>query len=287
MIFDNPQLEAFMSVYESGTVSRAAEKLGLTQTGVTQRILSLEKRLKTPLFLRSRRGMLPTAEGESLRRYCIEAKEIEGKLLSSLQQRNENQEISLTVTGPANILGSRMVPKCAGLYRTWPRLNIRLLIDVNANRLGHLKKGTADLAVVLQHEVTPELDSKVLKPLEYVLVGSIKWRSRSLRDILTNERQIAYHPEDKTGLNYLEKFDLTKYGKKNKLYANENQIVRKMLEAELGFAILPNEIVRDLVEQKKITVFNQGKSIQVPMALAWYPRKEMPAYFKDIISTIT
>ena len=62
----SPTLEAFWAVVRKGTVQDASHILGITQTGVTQRIRSLEKQLKTTLFTRSRKGMKLTAEGEAL-----------------------------------------------------------------------------------------------------------------------------------------------------------------------------------------------------------------------------
>ena len=53
----SPPLEAFVAIVRSKTVISAAKDLGLTQTGVTQRIRVLETQLRTTLFIRSRSGM--------------------------------------------------------------------------------------------------------------------------------------------------------------------------------------------------------------------------------------
>ncbi|MBY0451706.1 MAG: LysR family transcriptional regulator, partial [Bdellovibrionaceae bacterium] len=53
----SPPLEAFWAITRKGTVQDASKILGITQTGVTQRIRALEKQLKTTLFTRSRKGM--------------------------------------------------------------------------------------------------------------------------------------------------------------------------------------------------------------------------------------
>ncbi|HTL13188.1 MAG TPA: LysR family transcriptional regulator, partial [Bdellovibrionota bacterium] len=62
----SPQLQAFSAIVRTGTVHGAARQLGLTQTGVTQRIRALENTLSATLFVRSRKGMSPTSEGEAL-----------------------------------------------------------------------------------------------------------------------------------------------------------------------------------------------------------------------------
>ena len=55
--------EAFVKVVESGSVSRAAEDLGLTQSAVSHALSSLEERFGFPLVQRSRAGVKLTAEG--------------------------------------------------------------------------------------------------------------------------------------------------------------------------------------------------------------------------------
>ena len=66
----HPQLLAFMAIVERKTVLASAKDLGLTQTGVTQRIKALEAHLNATLFTRSRKGMMLTEEGQSLLLYC-------------------------------------------------------------------------------------------------------------------------------------------------------------------------------------------------------------------------
>ena len=66
----SPRLIAFLAVAQCKTVHRAADKIHITQTAVTQRIRALEHSLKTTLFIRTRKGMNLTPEGEVLLRYC-------------------------------------------------------------------------------------------------------------------------------------------------------------------------------------------------------------------------
>jgi DNA-binding transcriptional LysR family regulator len=59
-----------------------------------------------------------------------------------------------------------------------------------------------------------------------------------------------------------------------------------LLELGLGFGVLPREIAEPLIDEGKLACLNQGRSHKVPFALAWYPRKEMPDYVREIIQMI-
>lgn len=64
MVVEIRQLRYFSEVYRTGSISLAAENLGLTQPALSQQLALLERELKSPLFERSKQGMRPTAAGE-------------------------------------------------------------------------------------------------------------------------------------------------------------------------------------------------------------------------------
>lgn len=283
----SPNIEAFLVVAELASVSAAARRLKLTQTGVTQRIKALERDAKVSLFIRSRSGMRLTAEGQSFLRYCLDARALEERLIAEIRESGTGNEANLTLVGPANLIGGRVVHQCRHVFERWPRLNLRFSIDSFANRLNRLKQGTADLAILQAHEVTPELDSKVMKPLEYVLVCTSAWKGRGLVEILEGERLYAYNAEDSLGLNYLKAFGLLGHLKRPRLYGNEDQVLQAQLELGVGFGILPRELAKPLLASGKLIALNGNRSVKVEMALAWYPRGEMPDYFREIIRSIS
>jgi LysR family transcriptional regulator, chromosome initiation inhibitor len=131
-----------------------------------------------------------------------------------------------------------------------------------------------------------ELDSKLIKPVEYVLVAASKWKSRPLKEILRTEKLLAYHPGDTTGLDYLRAFHLLEHFRRSRFCVSENITLIRVLELGLGFGVLPKEIAEPLMNENKLASLNQGRSYKIPFALAWYPRREMPDYFREIVQMI-
>ena len=70
---DFKQLRAFLTVAETGNVTRAAEVLHLVQPAVSRQIMLLEQDIGTPLFVRERHGMVLTEAGRSLLTYARRA----------------------------------------------------------------------------------------------------------------------------------------------------------------------------------------------------------------------
>ena len=58
-------LEYIVAIAESGNVTKAAERLFISQSGLNQQLIKLETELGTPLFHSSKREMRPTQAGLS------------------------------------------------------------------------------------------------------------------------------------------------------------------------------------------------------------------------------
>ncbi len=67
---DVKDLRYFVAVYEANSFMRASIALATVQSNVSMRIRRLEEDLRATLFVRGRRGVRPTKEGDLLYRYA-------------------------------------------------------------------------------------------------------------------------------------------------------------------------------------------------------------------------
>ncbi len=282
----SPTLEAFSAVVRNKTVHGAASELGLTQTGVTQRIRTLESSLSTTLFTRSRRGMLLTSEGEALLRYCQAAMDLEGQTLANIQGAAIQTEVRVVVVGPTSMMTSRVVPMCLPVIRKFPELAITFEIQDVERRGDLLKNGQAQFAILPHEQVANEMDSKTLKPEQYILVGSKNWKKRSLKEILEQERIIDFDSTDTLSIAYLKKFKLSHLPKRRRHFVNNNESLIKMFEQGFGFGVLTQEVAESHLRLGNLIELNPGSVYENRLALAWYPRPQRPHYFNALIEVI-
>lgn len=279
-------LQAFLAIVGQGTVHGAAKDLGLTQTAVTQRLRSLEESLGTTLFLRSRRGMKLTTEGDLLHRYCRNVKDLDGDILSRISGSGSSSPVQVTIAGPTSVLAARIVPACRPLYRDWPNLFLHFVFDDSIHRLEMVRSGKATLAILPPAEVPNEMESKRLKAERYVLVASPRWKGRRLSEILETERIIDFEDRDSTTLRYLEKSQLADQARRPRLFVNNNAAIIQMFSAGIGFGTLTQETAKPHLDRGDLICLNGGTVLEDPLALAWYPRPQMPPYFAQIVRTI-
>lgn len=88
---NHPRLEWFLTVAETGGISRAAEKLYASQQSVSAYIKRLEQFYDTTLFDRSN-GFMLTASGELLYRYARQVVQRESQLRNVYTAIRNNQD---------------------------------------------------------------------------------------------------------------------------------------------------------------------------------------------------
>jgi LysR family transcriptional regulator (chromosome initiation inhibitor) len=283
-ILRNALLVAFERVCALGTTHAAARELKLTQTGVTQRIKSLERELGLTLFLRSRRGMQVTEEGRALLQLCRAGRELEGQFLSQVSGSGR-RDVSLTLAGPTSALSTRVATAVVPVYQRNPFLRLHLLCDDHSDLIASLRRGEADLAVVAPALVPLEMDSKLLKPDRYLLVACPKWKGRRLQDIVEQERVIDFYESDRTTARYLTEFSLGRPARE-RIFVNENEALVRLFAAGVGFGTLTESVARPHLESGSLIALNKGQALEDALALAWFPRPRKMAYFEDLVRAV-
>lgn len=282
----SPPLQAFQAIVKHKTVHAAAHVLYITQTAVTQRIRTLEQKLQVTLFIRTRRGMLLTPEGEALQRYCQAVREIEGEALGQIKNAGVEKEIQICITGSTSIMRSRIIPACIPAIKQFPYMQLQFDINDIENRVKSLRTGESQFAIIQQHDIPPEMRSKQLNPEQYVLVCTPKWKRRKLLDIISNERIVDFDPTDQLTFNYLKKYHLSNQARHDRHFANRTESLALMIMEGLGYGLLTKEFSEPYINSKKMMLLNDGKIYENAIALVWYDRPEPPRYFSALIEII-
>jgi DNA-binding transcriptional LysR family regulator len=97
------QLQYFLEVCRCGSFSGAAQRLYVTQQGISKAISTLEHELEVELFVRSRQGVALTPQGTYLKERCAFLLEYTEETLMNLKKigayPKENLKVSLTIGG--------------------------------------------------------------------------------------------------------------------------------------------------------------------------------------------
>ena len=137
------EIRTALAVARAGTVSGAAQALGVHHATVIRHVDALEARLGVTLFQRHGRGYTPTEAGQMLAETGAEAEALLGRLAARLQGWAGGIEGPLVVTTPPELTGL-IVPALAALRAAHPGLEPCLRSE---RRVLKLEKGEAHLAI--------------------------------------------------------------------------------------------------------------------------------------------
>jgi DNA-binding transcriptional LysR family regulator len=122
-------LSAFLIVAREGSFTRAAAKLGISQSALSYTIKELEARLKLRLLTRTTRSVSPTAAGERLlRNVGPRIAEIEAELVA-LTELREKPSGTIRITATEYATDAVLLPKLAKLLREYPDIKLEIVSD--------------------------------------------------------------------------------------------------------------------------------------------------------------
>lgn len=168
---DITQLKTLIHVAELGSLSKAADRLGIAQPALSRQIRMLEAELNAPLFIRHGRGMVLTEIGRQIL-------EPAGVILGKLDEIRQLADFSRTSFlgrvrfGMTPTVAEVMtVPLVQAVRRTHPGLNLRISSAFSGHLLDWLKREEIDCCVSYDPESTVAIRTRPILLETLFLIG--------------------------------------------------------------------------------------------------------------------
>ncbi len=142
-----PQLRALVSVADEGSVTAAADSLGISQSAVSHTLAALERELALPLVIRGRSGATLTAHGEQAVGHAREALRRVERITQDAAAAAGRHRGRLRVAAFPSA-AQLMPPLIAALSRVLPEVAVVLLEGSDSETQAWLADRVVDLAVV-------------------------------------------------------------------------------------------------------------------------------------------
>ncbi|GLQ19532.1 LysR family transcriptional regulator [Algimonas porphyrae] len=126
---DWDKLKTFHAAARTGSLTGAAEDLGISQSAVSRQIAALEDRMNMPLFHRHARGLTLTEEGQVLFKT---ADEVHGKIamsLATVQNVRQLPQGVLRVSSPISLGSNWLTTVLPEFIKTYPDIEVQLLLE--------------------------------------------------------------------------------------------------------------------------------------------------------------
>ena len=243
------QIRAFHKVASTGSFTRAARELLVTQPAVSQEIKALESSLGIKLFDRSGKNVRMTTEGEVLLSYALRLFAIHEEM-ESLFGRSKNLQHGQIKLGSTALMGTYFLPKIIGRFnRRYPGIEIDLQMG-NSDQVMHLVlEGLVDLGFSGMTTNHARLESILIHQEKMIMVASprhpLSARKISLDDI--SETPFIWREKGTQTRKLIEKWFLGQlrghYPRKS-IELQNMEAAKRMVEEGYGITVFPEAAVR-------------------------------------------
>lgn len=277
-------LYAFLMVVREGSFTKAAGKLGVSQSALSHSIRGLEERLGMLLLTRTTRSVSPTIAGERLRETIGNSFDHIDNELSLLTKLRDTPAGSVRINASSHAIKEILLPKLAPLTKQYPDIHIELtanngFVDIVAERF--------DAGVRLGNKVAEGMVAvRISEPLQMAVVATPDYFTQNSTPLipqdLTKHNCIGYRLTSQGG-EYA--WEFTKDGLEVKIKVsgqwlfNEDYHIVDAVRTNLGIAYIPKELVEMDLAAGRLAEVLQEHSIQYLGFHLYYPhrRQQTPA----------
>jgi DNA-binding transcriptional LysR family regulator len=191
---DWDKVKTFAAAAETGSVTAAADRLGISQSAVSRQLAALEEEIGAPLFQRHARGLLLTGPGQILLEHAREMASVAALAEARLKDSADRPMGELRVTAPVAFGLSWLTPRLSAFTEAYPDMRLTLLLDDREYDLLTLE---AECAIRLWPGAHSELVQRKLADMPVGLYASQRYLERhgAPKDVkeLDQHRIVGFH----------------------------------------------------------------------------------------------
>ena len=274
-IFDPDALECLASIVEEGGFERAAVRLSVTQSAVSQRLRALEAQIGTVLLVRSR-PVKPTAAGRLLIKHAMQMRLLRADLETDLQDltpstKGSREEDRISIAVNADSIATWVLPAVGPLVSEG--LPLEIITDDQDFTHEWLREGQVLGCVTTLKQALRGCKVLPLGDMHYVAVASADYARQHCPQGLTshNFRDIAFvafNRKDDLQAEFVGRAcGLRRVTLSQRFVPSSEGQVRAVL-AGWGASVVPEMLVRELIQKGDLV--NLAPLVTLPVSLYWH-----------------
>lgn len=284
------EIQLFIQVAETGSLSRAAEALGLSNAAASRHLQALESRLAARLVERNTRRLYLTDTGQD---FFNRTKAVLADLQDAEDAVNAsalNPSGTLRITASLSFSMQHIAPLLRAYTERYPNVNIHVEA---ANRYLDIIDNNIDVSIrTREYEPDSNITVRRLARTRRILVASPRYLARygkpeTLDDLRQHQFLIYTYANKPNELRFTRNGDVTTLQVKGLLESNDGQILRAAAFDGLGILVQPTYIVyEDMVAGRLVPLLDDWDLPHLTVNVAYPSRKHLSAKVRTFIDFI-
>ena len=254
-------LQTFCTLVEIGHFTHTAEKLFMTQSGVSQQIKKLEQQLDTPLIIREGKSFTLTHSGQQLYQ--------QGKsLLKAMQgleqtiMQDDAYSGSINIKSPGSI-GLKLYPYLLDIQQQHPNLVINYEFAPNHAIESAIAAHDCDIGLMTElsrHEkmVSRKVADEALVVVTSAEITKLNWPTLNKLGFIAHP-DAAHHAQLLLSENFAEFEHISQFRQTG--FSNQISLILEPVSRGLGFTVLPVHAVKAFNQPEKIHLHSLAKPV--------------------------
>jgi LysR family transcriptional regulator, chromosome initiation inhibitor len=257
-------VEALNAVIDYGSFERAAEKLYISQSAISQRIKQLERYIAQPVLIRE----VPpraTLVGTKLITLYRKVTLLEQDILPELMNDQDSRPISVNLASNADSLATWLIPALSKVVKS-RSVELNISIAVESRTIEKLKNGEVAGAISLENRAINGCLSDYLGQMEYLCVASPQFVERYFKagvteQSLMNAPAVCYDQYDAMHRQFLEQhFKLDQFALVKHTVASSEAFVRLAVSG-LAYCLIARLQIESELESGILVDVTPGKRL--------------------------
>ncbi|MDG1306961.1 MAG: LysR family transcriptional regulator [Porticoccaceae bacterium] len=250
------QINYFIAVAETTSLTKAAGRLHIAQPALSQNIKNLEEELDTRLFERSRQGMALTDSGVAFLEHARGLIRQVNRAKESVRDLDDNPSGTVSVAMPASVANVLAVPLFQLLKKNYPAIELNLDEGLTGNIRQAFEMGLYDIILGLNEDKTDNLSIERLIREDLYFISQYSGGDRNTAEI--DFLDLALYPIIISQVQHSMGQTVMKYAQEQNLdlkIISSNTALHpaiKLIEAGIGHGISPWSAIYEKYEQELI-----------------------------------
>ena len=288
MINDLNQLNVFYTVACLESVSKAANKLHISQPAVSQNIKNLEDNIGFSLFIRTNKGVRLTSEGEEIYNYCKTIFRQVDLLNQTLQDLSTLEAGILNIGASDTICKYYLIDILKQFEKKYPKIRYRVTNCTTSESLNLLKSHEVDIAFIHTPIVNNQFSSINCLRLDDVFVCSYDFDDSKIKHLsdLTKYR-ILLLEESSHSRRALDN-NLLKYNVvlKPKFELASLDLLIEFCKKNMGIICVSKQYISNELKNKELKIINIEEKLEPRYISLSYDREYMSNAAKKLLDYI-
>ncbi len=284
------ELQLFVQVAETGSLSRAARALDLSNAAASRHLSALEERLGGRLVERNTRRLYITETGqEFLRRSKAVLTELQDAE-SAVNASTQTPSGTLRITASLSFAVNHIAPLLSAYTQAYPQVSVHI---ETANRYMDLIDNNIDVAIrTREYEPDSNITIRRLAETRRVLAASPAYlaqhgRPTTLEELAQHKLLIYTYANHPNELRFTRETESATIHARGLLESNDGQVLRAAALQNLGILVQPSYIVHDdIVSGRLVSVLDDWQLPRLTINLAYPSRKHLSAKVRTFIDFI-